>query len=96
MDNVRWNNYALDGGFLQVPNILINHHEKLGIDEHELMFLIKITSHKNTFKIHDNKATTKSQKTAYRRRKSLRGKGLIEFKEHKECSWMQRDTRRGL
>jgi hypothetical protein len=84
VSNVRWNNYAIDKGFLQIPNLLIDYHEELGIDEKELLFLIKLSRHKSSFKVHDDKLVKGCQKTAQRRRSSLKKKGLLLFHEHKE------------
>ncbi len=84
MGNVRWNNYAMDEGFIQIPNLLIDYHEELGIDEKELLFLIKLSRHKASFKVHDDKLVKGCQKTAQRRRSSLKKKGLLHFQEHKE------------
>ena len=79
-ENVRWN---IGKHFLQIPNLLIDYHEELGIDEKELLFLIKLSRHKETFKVHDSKVVKGCQKTAQRRRASLRKKGLLYFEECK-------------
>jgi hypothetical protein len=83
-NNIRWNNYAMDYGFLQFPNLLIDYHEEIGIDEKELMFLLKLSRHKEDFKVHDNQVIKGNQKTAQRRRNSLKKKGLLEWQQHKE------------
>ena len=66
-ENIRWNNNAVDKGFIALPNTIIEHHEELGINEMELIFLIKISRHTETFKVHDNKVVSGCQRTAQRR-----------------------------
>lgn len=91
-ENIRWNNNAVNKGFVALPNTIIEHHEELGINEMELIFLIKISRHAETFKVHDNKVVSGCQRTAQRRRSSLYKKGLLDFKEHKEYSRLQDGT----
>ncbi len=91
--NVRWNHFSCSKGFVMVPNVLLRYHEELGIDEKELIFLLKLSSHKETFLVHDNMLIEGNQKTAQRRRHSLKIKGLIDFNQRRE-SYYDKDGKK--
>ena len=82
------NNYIQRDGFVMVSNLLIKYQQELEISNQELTFLIKVMKHKENYKLHDSQLDpTVSERTLQRRRKSLKEKGLLEFK-----IWRTRDS----
>ena len=85
-ENVRWN---IGKHFLQIPNLLIDYHEELGIDEKELLFLIKLSRHKETFKVHDNKVV-KGCRKQHNGEEPLYGKRACSIlRNAREATWLE-------
>lgn len=81
---VKFGNWVMDGGFTSIPNVLLRHHVKLNVSEDELLFLVKLLSFSETWKIHDTNDIFGKlcSKTIQRRRVSLRKKGLLTYEIH--------------
>lgn len=76
---VRFGNNLLDSGFVMIPNLLLDYQDELELTDDELLFIIKIFRHHESFKLHDKQIDDKvSSKTLQRRRKSLKEKGYLE------------------
>lgn len=74
-------NYLQRNGFIMVPNLLIDYQNELGITDDEMLFLIKIMKNTANWRLHDSDISSSvSTKTLQRRRKSLKDKGLIDYK----------------
>lgn len=84
MENIKacsLNNYLQRDGFVMCSNLLFSHQQELGINNNELLFLIKVMRHSKNFKLHDEVLDpTVSTRTLQRLRKSLKEKNLIDFK----------------
>ena len=74
-------NYLQRNGFIMVSNLLIDYQEELGITDDELVFITKIMKNSSGWRLHDcDISKTVSSKTLQRRRKSLKEKGLLDYK----------------
>ena len=74
-------NYLQRNGFIMVSNLLIDYQEELGITDDELIFITKIMKNSSGWRLHDcDISKTVSSKTLQRRRKSLKEKGLLDYK----------------
>jgi len=74
-------NYLQRNGFIMVSNLLIDYQEELGITDDELVFITKIMKNTSNWRLHDcDISRAVSSKTLQRRRKSLKEKGLLEYK----------------
>lgn len=79
MTTARFGNLILDQGFIMVPNLLLDYQEDLGLSDDELLFIIKVLRHHETFRIHDKDLSQSvSEKTLQRRRASLKNKGYLD------------------
>ena len=74
-------NYLQRNGFVMVSNLLIDYQEELGITDDELVFITKVMKNTSSWRLHDSDISKAvSSKTLQRRRKSLKEKGLLEYK----------------
>lgn len=74
-------NYLQRNGFIMVSNLLIDYQEELGITDDELVFITKVMKNTSSWRLHDSDISKSvSSKTLQRRRKSLKEKGLLEYK----------------
>ena len=74
-------NYLQRNGFVMVSNLLIDYQEELGITDDELVFITKVMKNTSSWRLHDSDISKSvSSKTLQRRRKSLKEKGLLEYK----------------
>lgn len=81
MNSCAVTNYMQRDGFVMVSNLLITYRAQLGISNKELLFIIEVMKHKENYKLHDEVLDpTTSSRTLQRRRKSLKEKGLLNFK----------------
>jgi len=73
-----YGNYIIDGGFVPVSNILIDHRDKLGITESEFIFIIIALRYTSGFTL-NNDIFPYCDKKIREMRKSLHDKGFLEF-----------------
>ncbi len=79
----KWGN-LLDYGFTMIPNLLIDNQHELGISDDELLFIIKVMRHNESYKLHDDQISQDlSSKTIQRRRKTLIDKGYLQVEIYK-------------
>jgi hypothetical protein len=91
--NVKFGNTILDNGFVMIPNLLLDNQKELDLTDDELLFIIKVMRHHESFKLHDKQINENlSSKTLQRRRKSLKDKGYLEttvYKyQNKDGTWI--------
>lgn len=83
-EKFKFGNYLYEHGYSMISNLLVDYQEELGLDNDEVVFIIKVYRHKNGYKLHDsNLDSTLSTKTLQRRRKSLVEKGYLQYTVHK-------------
>lgn len=81
MKSCSMSNYLQRDGFVMVSNLLITYQKELQITDRELNFIIKVTKHKENYKLHDDQLDPGvSARTLQRCRKSLTDKGYLNFK----------------
>ena len=81
MKSCSMSNYLQRDGFVMVSNLLITYQKELQITDRELNFIIKVTKHKENYKLHDDQLDPGvSTRTLQRCRKSLTDKGYLNFK----------------
>jgi|SRR6056297_3209573 len=81
----------------EIPNYLIDNTEKLGIEEKELAFLIKVLRHQDTETTNDSFfLNNMSYKTFCRRRKILKEKGLLTYGEDRLYDTSRHRTQRNF
>jgi len=79
-----WGNYLTDYGYFATSNLLIDKQEELGLDDKELLFIIKVSRYSTGWVIKDANLTGKSSRTYQRIRNTLKAKGYLKTNEHKK------------